>query len=380
MERSELAYVILGEQQSQFQFQEHLNRDYLTPTEEEIRSAYRDTREKLQSGVMRVVIPMKEQGPKVSSVLNYLTTLMPREHIIVVNDRSDDEAVQCALSYGVVVVHAQDVLNAVDLECLRDVLCMDQRPHGKGVAVFAGYLVQYVLAKQNSNGRPLWICQHDSEIGQCDRYRSLEYLMYGAQQSTAAQYVKMAKTGRNNERPMTARSMLRAISTSPAYPRTLRERAYDIYKDLTPDKWMLTGEFMLRTDAAWNRPFATGYLEETLIALHMRQSVRVANPNPRMDAVNTYWKESVILQHVSNFLVFMAGERPPSEWTLEDIRRINHSIMAQPLEGVVIPDHEGPCEWFRVENDRIMPSIEMLWKENLVDESKLLESLSKRCE
>ena len=148
---------------------------------------------------------------------------------------------------------------------------------------------------------------------------------------------------------------------------------------LGPHKWMLTGEFMLQWSLAMERPFATGYLEETLIstfaedigAVIGRSTVQVANSHPRLDAANTEEKETLMQDQISSFIMELAHEcLPTNRWTLEDIARLNHERMSLPQKSVRIPDDDGPVQYKEVENNRILPSIAMLREGEFINDEE----------
>ena len=148
-------------------------------------------------------------------------------------------------------------------------------------------------------------------------------------------------------------------------------------------KWMLTGEFALRWELAMDRPFATGYLEETLTSLFSEDYcaqwcpegdgvVQVANPNPRLDAANDERKEAIMQQQISNFILSVAlGETLPiDQWGIETIKRLNHTIMADPIVMGWIPLDEGSVKAEVAPNNRLIPSITMLDRAKLIDWEK----------
>lgn len=374
-DRSERAYVVNPDKLEGLRA--HLSEGFLRPSLEAIDSVQAKTKQILQTGEVRVLIPMQEQGPVLTPALSLLTNLMPPHYITIVDDGSDDLALETAYRFGATVVEAQRILDAVNWNKILPILNLTERPHGKGVAVFAGSLHQYYAAKLNGQ-TPSWLCHHDSEIEQYDAYRGLEYLMYGLLQYPDRPYIKMAKTGRGNGRIMTVRNTLQALSNIPSLPENVRRRAYDLYLHTTPHKWMLTGEFLLHWDIAMKRFFGTGYLEETLITLFAPRPIQVSNPNPRRDAKNSPKKEATMQQEIGNALIYAAFEKPLEQWDIADIRRINSTVLDQNVEGARIPDPEdsdpeGPNEPFTAKSNRVIPSIEMLRKEGLINESELLD-------
>ena len=289
---------------------ERLSRHYFGPPPE---AQLRLAAARIKQQKFGVVIPMRENGDRIRPVLEVLTQQVSPESIVVVNDRSDDDALNCVRSFkGVRLIFRDDVLDTMDWEKLLPILNLSERPVGKGVAVMAGYLVQYALRIKGVTAK--WVFQNDSEIAEYRRYQCLQHLVAGLIAHPHCLAVKTAKFGRTNERSMCMRSAMGLLAELPHVPSHVASRAQQIF-GLTSDKWIQTGEFALRWSLAMSRPFATGYLEESLIALFCADyfakrgsgySLKVANPNPRLDGANDDRKEAIMQQQVSNFCLAMA--------------------------------------------------------------------------
>ncbi|MDX9893537.1 MAG: hypothetical protein RB292_03965 [Patescibacteria group bacterium] len=335
----------------------------------------------LSDGRVVMVVPMRERGDVTRPLLGTITKLMPADSITVINHDSDDDAVNGVRRYpGVCIPYWADMLDTLDWGNLLPILNLDKRPSGfgKGLSVLAGYLHRYFLARSCGH-TPDWLCQHDAEIQEYQRYRALEFLIWAMIQRPDAQYVKQAKFGRTNERCMLARSLLMLLSQSTAITDDLvRARCAQMFEQLLPDKWMLTGEFMLRWEYAMARPFASGYLEETLTAMFMtdicRQNggapVYVANPNPRLDAANDDGKEAKMQQEISAFIFRMALEAPSLDrWDIDTITELNRTSMAQANMFGWIPPNDHPVRAEILPANRLFPSIDMMVDAGLVDVS-----------
>ena len=365
--------------------QVHLNSGYLMPCEIELRARQEDIKAFLQSGKLRIVVPMRERGPVIRPLLATLVggQQVAPGNILVVDDGSDDDALNEVRRYGkdVRLVFRDDILDVLDWPRLLQILNLTGRPRGKGVSVLAAYLDLYFAAKYLGRN-PTWIGQNDAEIAEFHRYRCWEHLGFGVVTQPDAKYVKTAKFGRTNERCMTARWMLLILAQAENVAPEIRKRAGEIAWRLGGHKWMLTGEFALRWELAMSRPFATGYLEETLISLFVEDRfarppmvnavIQVGNPNPRLDAANDDRKESLMQQQISNFLLMAAleGVLPVDQWDVETIARLNRTAMAKPLVMGWIPPNEGPVVAEAVRNDRIIPSVTQLDKAGLIDWEK----------
>jgi hypothetical protein len=328
------------------------------------------------------VIPMREHGRVIEPVLDVLVNQIDPRSIVVVNDSSDDEALNCVREFADVrLIYRDDVLNTLDWKQLFPLLNVKERPVGKGMAVLAGYLVHYALRLDGEKHK--WIFQNDSEIAEYKRYQCLPHLVAGLLNHPTARAAKTAKFGRTNERSMCMRSALGLLAELPNVQPLVRHRANEIFERVSSDKWIQTGEFALRWDVAMARPFATGYIEESLCSLFCADffskqgkgfTLKVANPNPRLDGANDERKEAIMQQQVSNFWMAMAFfGKSLADWDLEDIRVLNHGIMAKNITMSWIPPNDGPCKAEVVRNDRILPSITQLVDGGFINTDALMQ-------
>jgi len=376
-DRSDSAYTpVNGDAEA---LQHLLSRHYLLPpTPKDLVTAS----SKIHEFGFGAVIPMREHGRVIEPVLTVLTNQIASDSIVVVNDSSDDDALNCVREFqGVRLVYRDDVLNTLDWKRLYPILNVKERPVGKGMAVLAGYLVHYAL--RLSGVKHKWVFQNDSEITEYKRYQCLQHLTVGLVAYPTARAVKTAKFGRTNERTMCMRSALGLLAELPNVPSMVRNRATEIFERVVSDKWIQTGEFALRWDVAMARPFATGYIEESLCALFCADLfakqdrgfiLKVANPNPRLDGANDERKEAIMQQQVSNFWLSMAFfKKSLADWDLDDIKTLNHGIMAKNITMSWIPPDDGPCKAEVVRNDRIIPSITQLDEANLIDIEALVQ-------
>lgn len=387
VERSSRAYEAT-DHGSESKFRERLSLNYLQPSDSDLARAA----ELITSGGLRMVVPMRESQPVAGPMLQMVIRkngFNPR-WMVVVNDDSHPSAVEEVNRFGVRVINRNCILDCVDWPRLLPVLNLEEVPRGKGVAVLAGYLVQFVLAERH--GTPIAVIQHDSEIQGYTQYRALEYLAFGIMNVADAAYVKIAKSGRGNERCMAVRNLMDVVATCPLLNTAIRERARQLFDRLTPHKWMLTGEFSLEWSLAMNRPFATGYLEETLITAYCEDTfarrkkgctAHVANPHPRNDGANDERKESIMQQQISNFVAMLALEADPVDmWGLQEIARLNQTCMARPIRVGWIPLADDrdlcnePVQGEIIRNDRIIPSVTTLVEDNFVDMNALRRLVS----
>ncbi|MEK7099211.1 MAG: hypothetical protein AAB916_01695 [Patescibacteria group bacterium] len=371
-------YAEVGEERERLQ--SIFSTDYLQPSYSDIESCRKKTERYLKDRNVAMVIPVKENSP-VCTFLDHLVSDLPPECITVVDGGSASCALDTARRHGTRILSACAILDTIDWDRLLPILALDKKPcgpagaRGKGVAVFAGYLFQYALAT-HQQVFPRWICQHDSELARYEEYRGLEYLLYGLFQRPLASYIKMAQVGRENERCMAARSAFGDWATLPYLTPAIQKHASRVFEKLTRDQHMLAGEFMVSWDVAMRRPFGTGFLEETLIALFADPAVCVYNPNPRSDEKNPQHKESRMQQEIISFMnAVVLGEQCVDAWSIHDIARFNADVLSRPLPMGWIPDpteqNPGPVRAEVFEQNRIMPSIRMLVDGGFIDEKML---------
>jgi hypothetical protein len=343
-----------------------------------IEKAAEQVHEFLADGTSVMVIPMREKGDVTRPLLSVVTQQIPPDCITVINHDSDDDAVLGVQKHsGVRVPYWKGSLDTLDWDRLLPILNLKNRPEGrgKGLSVLSGYLYQYFLA-QHLGVERRWLIQHDAEIKEYGRYQALRFLVWGLLQRPEAHYAKIAKFGRTNERTMLARCLLEVLAHSPVLSGDIRRRCHDMFRCLVPHKWMQTGEFVLSWELAMDRPFASGFLEETLISMFVedvsaqndKTVIHVANPNSRLDEANDDGKESKMQQEISNFILEMALEAPPLDtWTIDTIEGLNHTCMARPNRFGWIPPNDHAVVAEVLPTNCLIPSIQMMVDAGLVD-------------
>ena len=325
--------------------------NYFQPTRLEVEEFRNEIRDFCHDSPPDIIIPMHEKGSEVSSVLNYLTGIMAEpKNIIVVNDRSSQKAIQTVQRFDVTLVDRDDLLDMIKWRELFPILGINQRPYSKGVAVLAGYLLTYLKTKLLDR-KIVWVFQHDAEIEQCDKYSSLEYLVWGILNSGDKDIFKIAKWGRNNEISMAARNAAYIISRIDSLDEKVRKQAEMLFLRMVGHKWMLTGEFGMEFSKAMERSFLSGYLEETFMSMifPFNKVVQIANPNPRLDLCNEYRKEFVMMQTISNFIIWMclSDTFNPDNITIDSIANINNKgVLSGSFKIGWIPVGEEPV-WRR---------------------------------
>lgn len=360
--------------------------NYFSIKNKEIRKNITSIFQILKEGKVDVIVPMKEKDGTIKNFLDYATKRMPPSSILIVNDRSSKKSLNTVRKFkNVILVDKDKILETIKWDKLLPLLNLSQKPKGKGVAVFAGYLFWYFLSKLNLKNTQ-WIFQTDADIKNHRQFKPLEYLAWGIVKNPGSIHIKMAKGGRNNEPNMAVRCAVAVLEdleqiTENEIIKEIGKRAGQLFENLAKYKWILSGTFALSTKIASDRPFATGYLDETLVCAFVEDvakkknsfSVQVSNPNPCFDKENSFEKENIIVQMTANFIITLALARKPiSEWTLEDIAWINKNLMSKPRKITLIPPkgNEGPVMAKVVGNERIIPSLKMLEAGGFIDEKK----------
>lgn len=366
---------------------------FYQPTQDELRLYERETLLRLRRHA-HVVIPMRESKPVVHGVLSYLKTRVDMSKVLVVNCESNDIAIGAVtpfLDEGVTLVHMEDMFDMIDWTKLLPIVGLDKRPlNGKGWTVLAGMLAMYLL-HPNATA----VLQSDADLREVDRYDPLLNLGYPISKTrgTDIRYLaaKISRPGRGNETTMTARNVLADLARNPMLPTNVREIATHLAAALREHKWMLTGEFGLFGKVAFNRPFATGYCEETLISIFLETCIRhtgnghtgqeaiaqVEARHNRIDDANDERKEFRMMDRISRFLIAYAlFGKPITAWDITDYERFN-AIFGQYSDTARIPspkDEEeqpgrmsGPVIIEDLPQDRIVPSVKFLVKQGFVD-------------
>ena len=107
-------------------------------------------------------------------------------------------------------------------------------------------------------------------------------------------------------------------------------------------------------------------------------TVQVVNPNPCLDGENGFRKEMIILQTVSNFVFTLAlVGKSVDKWTVKDISRINRKFLNKDRPMAFIPNDENPVYTEVIPQEKIIPSVNMLLKNNLVNEKVMIDLVEK---
>lgn len=346
-----------------------------------------------------IIMPMRERSDHkrdiVRGVMEYLTSRVEPRRIIVVNDESADHVVNGLAKFwemGAVMINLHEVLALINWDRLLPILALDEPPkHGKGMSLLGGMIAMYLTHR-----KPPAIIQHDADLKEADSYDGLTCLAYPLTQRTMVDeqrvrylYVKTARAGRGNETCMTARNIIGDIATNPRTPVDVQKVAALLYRTLREHKWMCSGEFGLFGELAYNRPFATGYLEETLISIFVEECImhhpagvpeavaHVEAPNARLDDSNDDLKEFRMQDRIARFLIeYCWYGRPIVNWALDDFQAFNERFgsCTETARIPTVTDDErnpgalsGPVIVDRLRQDRIIPGVKMLFQHDLVD-------------
>jgi len=365
---------------------EKFSQYYFQVDDKEIKDHSLSISQFLNEGQADLIIPMKEKDSTIGNLLRYAEKRISPDLIFVVNDESEKKSVETVKEFNkMFLIDKEEILKLINWQKLLPLLNLSRAPKGKGITVMAGYLFRYLLGKAKSR-KSRWIFQTDADIKNHKRFKPLEYLAWGIIKDPAAYQIKIAKSGRNNESHMAIRSSLtvledlgKAILLDEG--EKIGQRARELFENLAKYKWILGGTFGITNEIAYSRPFASGYLDETLTCAFVEDkarkergfSVQVSNPNPCSDGRNSFKKENIIVQMTANFvIILLLAKKPVCDWALEDIAWINKNLMSKKRPVALIPPKEdnGPVIVENIANERILPSIKMMEENNLINEKR----------
>ena len=371
--------------------------------------------ELIQSGKLRILIPMREigGGGVPGHVLKYLIQDrgMPREFITVANHESGPNAVNIARQWGVKVVDVMEVIHCLSPDVV-EVTGLPKLEHGKGVAVLAGLLA---LRQQVGNGASMveWIMLHDSELKDVEPYDPVGHLLYPIVMGDGDHHneVIMNQVGRSNEPVYSVRMALEAIEHMNPWqgienrldsirPAWLRAPIARIVNGLNPWKevhgyvkairpamlrrvWMCCGERLLSWHDLQRLPLATGYVLETMLGfgieglnLHAEKMLaQVVNRNLRRDAANGLFREQLMMGQIARaILAFALFAKNPHKWSDDDIRHLNSGFGRMPIIPGM-PETPGHAMAWEQPADRVLPSVDRIFHKQWADLDRLAEVL-----
>lgn len=342
----------------------------------------------LQSGNVQVLIPMHEKGDHnvPAPVLDYLldNCRIPKESILVVNHLSGDLAVRRVFDRKVPMVDALEVI-----KCLDPAVCamagLPELRLGKGIAVLAGLLALRGISNFHGSDRPFqWVMMHDSELIRVNEYDGARYITYPlvCDGDNPHRMILECQSGRNNEAVHCARVAIEADAIFNPVP-SIANYAREIGPRLMRLSWMLCGERILDANTLMNLPLSTGYVLETILNFGVeglniydeRTTGQVMNSGGRLDACSGEYAEQFMMNMIGRAIrAFVLMGIPPHRWEISDIVRLNVGFAQMPVVPA-IAEFQGPVICRETPADRVLPSVETIWKNGWVDEERLKKHL-----
>jgi hypothetical protein len=373
------------------QFKKFFKSYYIECYDNDIKEKLKLIKNYLNNNSSILIIPFKEKRDTIKFLLKYIEKKYPKLLVIIINDESDKKIVSEVKKFKQpLIIEKNEILEAINWKKLIHILNLGRLPKGKGTTIFAGYLFIYLFFKNEKNK---WIFHTDADINNPEKFKPLEYLTYGILHYPEALQIKIAQGGRNNECNMAIRNSLVILKDinkiiQSSIGEIISIRAYDLFKKLSKYKWILGGTFALPIEIAFDKPFATGYLEEMLTCAFVedlsqktkKPTVQISNPNFCRDTPNDFLKENIIVQSTGNFvLTLLLASKKIYEWDLSYISWINKNLLNKEKDMVFIPPknvHKNVIT-IKVTQERILPSINMLFKNDLIITEKAEKLIKK---
>ncbi|MBD3238074.1 MAG: hypothetical protein GF332_00345 [Candidatus Moranbacteria bacterium] len=376
----------IGKEEHENMIKEKLEGGFLNPGEAYIEENRENILEKLRNeGTL--IVPMRETGSRVEQFISHAANVMGKNNIIVINNGSDNVAVNIANQYAEVVDY-EEILQLIDWDKLKPILNLDKIPKGKGLATWTGYIMTNLLEKEKGE-KKLWRLHHDAEFTNTGGHSNLYYMGSGfLEGGEEASRVAIAKVGRNNDGSLAVRSALAQMARWPDTEglASIKKRAVDLTEKTTPYIWMLTGQFAMRAELLDNMPMPNHYLMETCSVIFTedmngrtgQRSFQVVNPNPCGGGDNSNEKEGIIVTNPGHLLIELAAYKPLPEWNIHDVAKYNkkngdytpiYYFDHQPGQ----PDPQektSPVKVKMIPTEKMLPSVNMLFENSLIDVKK----------
>lgn len=358
--------------------QEEQERTPLLNTDgESIHNVVNETREKINNilQLYRIVLPVYKQGETIGRTAEYLieNLKVPAENITAISVTEDDEndhGNEIMKSFDIFPLLQEDVLNScLDVPRFLDILqaeSLDQI-RGKGLTMLAAY-----IQLQKEKHPELFVAQIDSDITNIGQeYDPIRYMAWAQKQRPDLDAVKMAKNGRNNQPILTFLNTLSIMG----------ENSKRYTQCLQYDRWLLTGEYGIKSKYINQLVMATGYSIEMVLGMGQvernLQRYQIEAVEPRIDGKNTNIKEGGGMYTDICRTVYIIAQQKKllSEMGIGDITRINEDIIKrageEPIYAIHDPDtNPGPKalknEKMIIEPSRLIPSIDVLRKEKVL--------------
>ncbi|MBP0018687.1 MAG: hypothetical protein J7647_14220 [Cyanobacteria bacterium SBLK] len=355
-----------------------LQKDVFQPSEEEILARRNEIANYLGSDRVKVLIPMRELqaniAPLIDETIDVLVDYVGIKNIFIVNNGLHETIKETLISKGVSLISAAKMKARFDFPKLLEILSLPELNFGLGFSMMSGMAY---LAVENIMQPDDWLVKFDGDIANFQQCLLPEYLFYPAVVDPKIDwdYLKIAKTGRNNETIMAGINSLTPYFQNEIGQQTWEfmpqaRTAREIYEACIRQLWILSGQYAIRWKHIAKQLAATGYCDPLLVSAQhgWRNFAQILHPHPLLDMPNTKQKEdcmlSCLVQFINTLVVFGKSVRSP--WKIEEVAYFNREIARHQNAIVWIPEEPNPLRLASIEPDRLFPSLEMLLREGLL--------------
>lgn len=341
----------------------------------------------LQSGKIVVLIPMHEKGGEPEfvprEVLGYLIEdcRIPRQNVIVLNDRSGEEAVVEAKRWKVPVIDVQYAIDqTVDPELFHILGLQRREIIGKGIPIMVGLTIVQTMMERGTLTPDAYVMMHDSELVNVRDYNGARFLTYPLVAApNQHNHVLGCQVDRGNEAVYAARVGLESIAAF--HPdRSVVAFIRQIQPALLRLTWMLTGERIIRAEDFLRIPTATSYVLETAINFGLEGwnlnrsncfTSQVVIPGSRVDGCNGRWAEQCMMHMICRATnAFAMTGKPSHSWSTEEIAEINRRF-GQMEVIPILPETAGAPICRAKKADRVIPAVDTLFEHGWVNRNRL---------
>jgi len=372
VERSQAHFSLRENDEALKRFRNTLETDFYSVADEVNSQATRPKLlEFLRSKDFSVQLPTWNEGDTVGGILDHMIKQMGGpERILLMDANSTDNTAEVARDRGVKPILQADVYKCVKSDKLFDVLD-EQNPRGRGMTIYAFWLYRTLITEEF----PTYTCFVDTDIRNFPEYDPLPFMAYPIVTRPDENFisVKVAKPGRGNEPVMCGRCILQVFGK-------LGERYFN---RLARDMWMISGEYVVQPKLMKSMPHATRSFVDTITSFDLADLAEggkgklalVAVPNSRLDKKNDNMKEQVILYSIPvNMAALVNFGTPASELTIKQIAQLNREVFPKYSVYPYIPDQPGVAmQAACIVNDRILPSVDQLIANDMIDTAAVKE-------
>lgn len=376
-ERSDGAFTLLSPG-SNTTLRQLLHKDVFQPSEEDILVQKDAIANYLGSDRVKILIPMREMqaniAPIIDETIEVLAGYVGIKNIFIVNNGLHETIKETLISKGVFLISADKMKARFDFPKLLDILSLQDLNFGLGFSMMSGMAY---LAVENIIQPDDWLVKFDGDIANFKQCLLPEYLFYPivVEPKREWDYLKIAKTGRNNETVMAGINSLTPYFQNKIGGQTWEfmpqaRAAREIYEACIRQLWILSGQYAIRWRHVKKQLAATGYCDPLLISAQQgwRNFAQIIYPHPLLDMPNTKHKEDCMMSHLVQFInaLVVFGKSVRSLWNIEDVACFNQEIARHQNTIVWIPEEPSPLRVQSLEPDRLFPSLEMLLREGLL--------------